>query len=274
MRHAQTSSVWAKHTRSCEAGFTLVELLVVVAIIVMLIAILLPSLSRARQQAVAVRCLSNLRQMVTAAQTYAAGNGDSYPFALCPQPDPPPGPPSVTVNVQWDFTTTMDWSTTPPKSTSRPGLLWEGQGNNAVQQCPGFQGAANSYGDPYTGYNYNTSFIGHGELDPTDPAGVLITPPVKVSSVRKPATTALFGDGQYGGGANKYMRSPFLSPVESFYARYAGTQGFRHLGKTNVAYCDGHAEPQGQRYTTTYQPTRVAPGTGFLSADNSAYDPQ
>ncbi len=60
-------------------GFTLVELLVVIAVIAMLISILLPVLGRAREQTRAVMCESNLRMLGLAVQMYADGNRGWFP---------------------------------------------------------------------------------------------------------------------------------------------------------------------------------------------------
>ncbi len=62
------------------AAFTLIELLVVVAIIALLISILLPSLSSAREQAKRAVCSANLHSLVQAMTLYAEANRDEMPL--------------------------------------------------------------------------------------------------------------------------------------------------------------------------------------------------
>jgi type II secretory pathway pseudopilin PulG len=65
--------------RSVRYGFTIVELLVVVGIIMVLVALLLPALQKARYQALEVVCSSNLRQISAALIGYASENKGWFP---------------------------------------------------------------------------------------------------------------------------------------------------------------------------------------------------
>jgi len=61
--------------------FTLLELLIVVAIIAILVAMLLPALNKAREAGIASNCRGNLRQQTVALLQYAGDNNDFYPVS-------------------------------------------------------------------------------------------------------------------------------------------------------------------------------------------------
>ena len=60
-------------------GFTLIELLVVISIIAILIALVLPALSSARELAQTVKCQANQRQVALAFSVYQGDNRQSFP---------------------------------------------------------------------------------------------------------------------------------------------------------------------------------------------------
>lgn len=236
-------------------GFTLVELITVIAICSILMGMIGYGVIYARESARSAKCKSNLRNLAVATLAYTSENNDTFPW----------GKKNVSGYKYWcwDFVITHD-------GTTMPGVIWDYAVDKKVLQCPSFLGGiSNTEGEPYTGYNYNCSFIGKVEGD----SGKRKTP-AKLSHLKKPDRTALFGDGEFSGGANKFMRSPKRSTshdASGTSVRMAGTQGYRHRGKTNIAFCDGHVEEISEVYNTSGDEGFVSSRCGFISPDNSLY---
>jgi prepilin-type N-terminal cleavage/methylation domain-containing protein len=87
-------------------GFTLVELLVVIGIIAVLLGILLPVISKSREQATRTKCASNLRQWAIALHAYASMNRSAFPYnggAI------PPGIPVGGRHISWNGSVVQDF---------------------------------------------------------------------------------------------------------------------------------------------------------------------
>jgi len=118
-------------------AFTLVELLVVIALIAILAALLLPALAHARARAQAFTCLNNTKQMGIAWQLYATDHEDQLPYNLGYVPTA--GPAAARTRLNW-ADGLLDWelsSDNTNMSTLTDASLGSYMGRNPeVYRCP------------------------------------------------------------------------------------------------------------------------------------------
>jgi prepilin-type N-terminal cleavage/methylation domain-containing protein len=133
--------------RTSPRGFSLIELLVTIAIIAVLISILLPVLSSARAAAKQTKCVSDLHQLGLALTMYCNDNRDNLPL-------PNWGP--VATKPGWLYDSTVD----APNATweaHRTGSLYQYVEVDDVYRCP-------SHKAPYQGTANTSSFMMNGAV--------------------------------------------------------------------------------------------------------------
>ena len=240
-------------------GFTLIELLVVISIIALLIGLILPALSSAQKSAKSIECLNQQKQMGIAVVVYQEDHQSYFPPARYDDNDG-----------------TYAWDVIERNGVYSAGLLWQDVGVQDINRCPSFLGEGNNGNAQYNGYNYNSSYIGTVEYSGSGQAVNPKQKPAKIAQIMRPTQTAVFGDGGYAGGANKFMRAPNANDFDIALSnrwRYAGTQAYRHADATNITFADGHVASQSDRFTDyDGDPARITSETGFLSTDNGLYD--
>ena len=120
--HDQSGHI-PKARRPC--GFTLIELLVVIAIIAVLASMLLPALSKAKEQGSRARCISNVKQILLSTQMYVTDNNDFLPYTSWS---------SGTFNVaNWCY---MRIAGNRPDHTVEKGQLWNYHTTRQLYFCP------------------------------------------------------------------------------------------------------------------------------------------
>ena len=227
-------------------GFTLIELLVVVAIISALIAILLPSLGKAKELSRRAACASNQRQIATAAITYATANRLNMP------------------QFESHATQIMYWTIGATVYNPRPFLSKLVGGTHDVFYCPSGIIDADGWGDdesqPPTVTNITVSLLGLWEpihsqgatawaagwqtIYTEIPISGNTNKPYKYSAAPLPAEMAMTTDSQQsysGGNGFSLPGQATWNNDQSYYGSYPHrTQGGAWAG-TNSAFYDGHA---------------------------------
>lgn len=222
-------------------GLTLIEVLVVIAIIAILAALLLPGLSLAKARAQRVRCVSNARQLGIALQNFVSDN-HFYPLYI----DTFTNKTGQSVTVGWNDVVATQLGDN-PKS---PGYYFRG-----VWLCPGVPSkdvadTPGSYGYSVCGLGYQASSLGlggtHGFAGTPPGERFVVKPPVNESAISRPSDMVALGDGFHGSGTQIVTGDALLWRHD--YAAFPGrgvniaAVRARHQGKANVEFCDGHVE--------------------------------
>jgi prepilin-type N-terminal cleavage/methylation domain-containing protein len=215
--------------RPIEAAFTLIEVLVVVSIIALLIAILMPSLSKAREQAKRVLCASNHHQMNLALQMYST---DQAGYA-------PPSVKDFNASLTWIVYQTFSDKHNPPYPIGwiHLGVLFQKKmmPDQRAYYCPSYTEFPHVY--PKGWYEFSAGSGGiervatsymyaiSGQVDAVYPKSKYPNGPPSIVKLASLKRSALFTDIFISNGS-KYQKKGI----------------WPHFGGINVSYADGSTQ--------------------------------
>jgi prepilin-type N-terminal cleavage/methylation domain-containing protein/prepilin-type processing-associated H-X9-DG protein len=213
-------------------AFTLIELLVVIAIIAILAAMLLPVLTRAKQKAKSIACLSNSRQICMGFLTYAGDYGDQLPDLNAGVYPMPLG--------AWWF-----------QILSSGKYLTSSTVSNNVWRCPEVrdQDVSLIYGVPWEGYGpVEGTIIRYAYTTTGQTQGSL-----KLSQIHRGSQLWLMGDTGVPRDPNRVPDSGYTTEIVTFapdpvtgWSAYAPSiqkqPACRHNQRGVFSLCDGHVE--------------------------------
>lgn len=167
-------------------AYTLIELLVAIAVIAVLAGIMTPAFLMAKERARATMCISNLRQLGTAMFLYVQDYDGGYPYDVGPR---------FTPGLEVDFLNRIrafDRTDESNRFDARPikDLLEPYVMNDGVWYCPSMWTRTLPQSRPGTNYQVNPYLVVNSVPDPGQPH----SGPVRESDIARPSSVAVFFD--------------------------------------------------------------------------------
>jgi prepilin-type N-terminal cleavage/methylation domain-containing protein/prepilin-type processing-associated H-X9-DG protein len=259
---------------SVSQAFTLIELLIVIAIIAILAALLMPALTQAKDAARLAKCRSNVRQQTIALNSFVL-DFSVYPLFRADRTRRKTPPEHA---GDW-YLTLNEYA-----SGAKQERFWDLKAEMPdIWSCPSEPRRAPNLGDyGFLPYGYNKRGIGSGELglggyrytiDYGDGLTGGPTVPVPESDIRVPADMIALADGIFSWGTNKFnihgyrLGREYTNTPAGSYEDHTKRARKRHHSRANVGFCDGHVE------TMTFRSLLESTSDVALRRWNSDHEP-
>ncbi len=226
-------------------AFTIVELLVVVALVTMLVGMMLPALGNARESARSARCAQHQRQLTIALTSYTGDHDGRFVPNRMHLPD---NSAADSDYVVWWFGRELGGlhaPSTPDRpldKTQSPLAARLGGDIDARLACPAFPIGSDRF---YAKFDQRSAHFGYNES--LAPLWHKADPPRRLDEVAKPTRVFAFVDAVHMDGF-RFTPAGQEMFYEPHYAQHSRVPGwrtgfghFRHAGRANIAMLDGHA---------------------------------